>query len=286
MKKTGKTLISLVLVFVLAASLAACGKKSEGSGITIAVPNDTTNEARALLLLEELGYITLKEGAGITATVKDIQDNPYNITFKEVEAAQLPNVLKDVDYAVINSNYAIEADLSPVSDALAIEGSSSAYSNILAVKEGMEKYDAVKALVAALESQKVADFIAEKYEGAVVSVVENLTDGFDASVDYEKLSGATISVAASPTPHAEILKVAQEILAEKNITLKIVEYTDYVQPNNVVESDELDANYSQHGPYLEDFNKENGTHIVSAAAIHVEPIGIYGGKQTSLDAIQ
>ena len=185
MKKTGKTLISLVLVFVLAASLAACGKKSEGSGITIAVPNDTTNEARALLLLEELGYITLKEGAGITATVKDIQDNPYNITFKEVEAAQLPNVLKDVDYAVINSNYAIEADLSPVSDALAIEGSSSAYSNILAVKEGMEKYDAVKALVAALESQKVADFIAEKYEGAVVSVVENLTDGFDASVDYE-----------------------------------------------------------------------------------------------------
>ena len=286
MKKTGKTLISLVLVFVLAASLAACGKKSEGSGITIAVPNDTTNEARALLLLEELGYITLKEGAGITATVKDIQDNPYNITFKEVEAAQLPNVLKDVDYAVINSNYAIEADLSPVSDALAIEGSSSAYSNILAVKEGMEKYDAVKALVAALESQKVADFIAEKYEGAVVSVVENLTDGFDASVDYEKLSGATISVAAAPTPHAEILKVAQEILAEKNITLKIVEYTDYVQPNNVVESDELDANYFQHGPYLEDFNKENGTHIVSAAAIHVEPIGIYGGKQTSLDAIQ
>ena len=286
MKKTGKTLISLVLVFVLAASLAACGKKSEGSGITIAVPNDTTNEARALLLLEELGYITLKEGAGITATVKDIQDNPYNITFKEIEAAQLPNVLKDVDYAVINSNYAIEADLSPVSDALAIEGSSSAYSNILAVKEGMEKYDAVKALVAALESQKVADFIAEKYEGAVVSVVENLTDGFDASVDYEKLSGATISVAASPTPHAEILKVAQEILAEKNITLKIVEYTDYVQPNNVVESDELDANYFQHGPYLEDFNKENGTHIVSAAAIHVEPIGIYGGKQTSLDAIQ
>ncbi len=286
MKKTVKTIISLVLVFVLGASLMACGKKSEGSGITIAVPNDTTNEARALLLLEELGYITLKEGAGITATVKDIQENPYGITFKEVEAAQLPNVLKDVDYAVINSNYAIEADLNPVTDALAIEGSSSAYSNILAVKEGLESSDAVKALVAALESQKVADYIAEEYQGAVVSVVENPTDGFDASVDYDKLSGVTISVAASPTPHAEILKVAQEILAEKNITLKIVEYTDYVQPNNVVESDELDANYFQHGPYLDDFNKENGTHIVSAAAIHVEPIGIYGGKQTSLDAIQ
>lgn len=284
MKKTVRNLVALTLIFVLAVSMTACGKKS--GGITIAVPNDTTNEARALLLLEELGYITLKDGAGITATIKDIQDNPYNITFKEVEAAQLPNVLKDVDYAVINSNYAIEADLNPVSDSLAIEGSSSAYSNILAVKEGNESSKAIKALVAALESQKVVDFINEKYEGAVVSVVENPTDGFDASVDYESLSGATISVAASPTPHAEILKVAQEILAEKNITLKIVEYTDYVQPNNVVESDELDANYFQHGPYLDDFNQENGTHIVSAAAIHVEPIGIYGGKQSSLDAIK
>lgn len=284
MKKTVRNLVALTLIFVLAVSMTACGKKS--GGITIAVPNDTTNEARALLLLEELGYITLKDGVGITATIKDIQDNPHNITFKEVEAAQLPNVLKDVDYAVINSNYAIEAELNPVSDSLAIEGSSSAYSNILAVKEGNESSDAIKALVAALESQKVVDFINEKYEGAVVSVVENPTDGFDASVDYEALSGATISVAASPTPHAEILKVAQEILAEKNITLKIVEYTDYVQPNNVVESDELDANYFQHGPYLDDFNQENGTHIVSAAAIHVEPIGIYGGKQSSLDAIK
>ena len=124
MKKLAKTLITSALVIVLAVSLTACGKK--GGDLTIAVPNDTTNEARALLLLEELGYITLKDGAGITATIKDIQDNPHNINFKEVEAAQLPNVLPDVDFAVINSNYAIEADLNPVSDSLAIEGSSSA----------------------------------------------------------------------------------------------------------------------------------------------------------------
>lgn len=282
MKKLVKTLVTTALVLTLAVSLTAC-KKSEG--LTIAVPNDTTNEARALLLLQEQGYITLKDGAGITATIQDIQDNPYDITFKEVEAAQLPNVLQDVDYAVINSNYAIEADLNPMSDALAIEGSSSAYSNILAVKEGNETSDAIKALVAALESQKVADFITEKYEGAVVSTVDAPTDGFDASLDYAGLAGTTISVAASPTPHAEILKVAQEILAEKDITLEIVEYTDYVQPNNVVESGELDANYFQHTPYLDDFNAENGTHLVSASAIHVEPIGLYGGKQTSLDAI-
>lgn len=281
-----KKIVSLVLALVLIVSvftLTGCGSKS---GITIAVPNDTTNEARALLLLEDLGYIKLKDGAGITATILDIAENPHNIEFKEVEAAQLPNVLKDVDYAVINSNYAIEAKLNPTKDALALEGSSSAYGNILAVKEGNENSDLIKALVAALESQQVADFIAEKYDGAVVSTVDAPTDGFDASIDYAALAGQTVTVAASPTPHAEILAVAKEILAQKGITLSVTEFTDYVQPNNVVESGELDANYFQHVPYLDDFNAQNGTHIVSVASIHVEPLGIYGGKQTSLDAIK
>ena len=254
--------------------------------MTIAVPNDTTNEARALLLLQDNGYITLKDGAGITATVNDIAENPYDISFKEVEAAQLPNVLKDVDYAIINSNYAIDADLDPMSDSLLMEGSSSAYGNILAVKEGNEDSDAIKALVAALESQEVADFINTEYKGAVVSTVDNPGTGFDDAVDYDALAGTTISVAASPAPHAEILEVAKKILAEKDIALDIIEFTDYVQPNNVVESGEVDANYFQHTPYLDDFNAENGTHIVAAATIHVEPMGLYGGKQDSLDAIK
>ena len=193
--------------------------------------------------------------------------------------------MPDVDYAVINSNYAIEAGLNPTKDSLGIEGSASAYVNILAVKEGNEDSDLVKALAAALSSQKVADFIASEYDGAVVSVVENPTDGFDASIDYAALAGQKISVAASPTPHAEVLAVAKEILAEKDITLEIVEFTDYVQPNNVVESGEIDANYFQHIPYLDDFNAQNGTHIVSVAGIHVEPIALYGGRQTTLDAI-
>ena len=144
----------------------------------------------------------------------------------------------------------------------------------------------VKALVAAVSSQKVADFISGKYGGAVVSVVEKPTDGFDASVDYKALAGKTITVAASPTPHAEILAVAKEILAEKNIELKVIEYNDYIIPNEVVESGEVLANYFQHQPYLDDFNKEKGTHIVSAAAIHVEPMGLYGGKQKSLDEVK
>ncbi len=288
MKKTLSVILAAILTLSLVFSLASCssGSGEKSDGITIAVPNDTTNEARALLLLQEQGLIKLKDGAGITATVLDIEDNPYNIKINEVEAAQLPNVLKDVDYAVINSNFAIAADLNPSKDALALEGSSSAYSNIVAVKEGNEENPLVKALVAALSSKKVADFINEKYSGSVVSVVENPGDGFDSSLDYSALAGQTVSVAASPAPHAEILAVAKEILAQKNINLDIQEYSDYVVPNNVVEDGTLLANYFQHKPYLDDFNSENKTHLVSVAAIHVEPLGIYGGKQSSLDAVK
>ena len=282
-----KKIISLVLILAIALSaglaLASC---SDSSAITIAIPNDTTNEARALLLLEDLGIITLREGAGITATPLDVENNPFGVKFNEVEAAQLPNVLKDVDYAVINSNFAIDAGLNPAKDALGIEGSSSAYSNILAVKAGNEEKDIIKALKAALESKKVADFITAEYDGAVVSVVDETTDGFDATVDYEALSGEKVTVAASPAPHAEILAIAKDILAEKNITLEVIEFTDYVQPNNVVDSGEIDANYFQHVPYLDDFNAENGTEIVSVSAVHVEPLGIYGGKQTTLDLLK
>ena len=280
-----KTIALILAALLIVATFAACSS-SKDSNITIAVPNDATNEARALLLLQDKGYIKLKEGADIKATIKDIAENPNNIKFQEVEAAQIPNILKDVDYAVINSNYAISAGLNPVKDSLAIEGSSSAYANILAVKKGKEETDKIKALKAALESKKVADFITEKYDGAVVSTVENPGDGFDSSVDYGKLAGTKISVAASPTPHAEILAVAKEILAEKDITLDVKEFTDYVQPNKVVDSGEIDANYFQHLPYLEDFNEENKTEVVSVGAIHVEPMGFYGGKQTTLDALK
>ena len=283
MKKILTAIIAVVFTVALAAGFTACTK---ANGVVIAVPNDTTNEARALMLLEQQGFIKLKEGAGITATVRDIVENPYNIKFKEVEAAQLPSILQDVDYAVINSNYALDADLNPVKDALLTEGSSSAYSNIVAVKEGNEQTDKTKALVAALESQKVADFIASEYDGAVVSTVENPGDGYDETVDYAALAGQKITVAASPTPHAEILAVAKEILAAKDVELEVIEFTDYVQPNNVVDSGDVDANYFQHLPYLEDFNAQNGTHVVSVAAIHVEPMGLYGGKQTTLDALQ
>ena len=285
MKKTNKfTALILALVLTLTLALTGCGKK-DAAVIKIAVPNDTTNEARALLLLEEKGIIKLKDGAGITATKNDIVENPHNVEIVEAEAAQLPNVRQDVDYAVINSNYAINAGLNPLKDALAIEGSSSAYGNILCVKEGNEKQPKILALKAALESKDVADYIRSKYDGSVVSTVTAPTDGYDASVDYTALKGTTITIAASPPPHAEILEIAKTILAAKDIALDIQVYNDYVVPNTVVEDGTVDANYFQHLPYLEDFNKEQGTHIVSIATIHVEPMGLYGGKQTSLDTL-
>lgn len=279
-----KKLSAIILALITILALAGCGKAKKE--FTVAVPNDTTNEARALLLLEANGILKLKSGVGITATIQDIAENPYNIKFQEVEAAQIPNILKDVDYAVINSNYALDAGINPVKQSLVIEGSYSAYANILAVKQGNENEPKIKALIAALSSQKVADFIAQKYGGAVVSTVEKPGDGFDASLDYAALNGTTVSVAASPSPHAEILEVAKGILAEKGITLDIREFNDYVVPNNVVEDGTVDANYFQHVPYLDDFNAQNKTHIVSVAPIHVEPMGLYGGKQTSLDALK
>lgn len=168
-----KKIVSLALAAVLALGiLSGCGKK-DAATLQIAVPNDTTNEARALLLLEQEGLITLKEGAGITATKADIAENPKNLDIVELEASQLPVRLADVDMAVINGNYAIDAGLK-VSDAVAIEAAdgeaASAYVNVLAVEEGRENDPAIQALAAAMTSQEVKDFINDTYDGAVVAV--------------------------------------------------------------------------------------------------------------------
>lgn len=140
-------------------------------GATVAVPNDTSNEARALLLLEAQGLIKLKEGADLTVTKNDIVENPKNLNLYEVEAAQIPRVVEDVDIAVINGNYAIEAGFK-VSEALAVEDSESiaatTYGNVIAVREGHEKDENIVALVEALTSEEVKAYMEETYEGAVV----------------------------------------------------------------------------------------------------------------------
>lgn len=141
-------------------------------GAVIAVPNDTTNEGRALLLLQDLGLLTLKEDAGLEATPNDIASNPKNLQFKELEAAMLPQTIDEVDFSVINSNYALDAGLDPTKDALSSEDAQSdaaqAYTNIIAVKEGRENDEAIKALVAALQSDEIKAFIETTYKGSVV----------------------------------------------------------------------------------------------------------------------
>ena len=152
------------------------GKKKSldelAEGDIIALPNDTTNEARALKLLQDNGIITLKEDAGFEATVNDITDNPKKLEFRELEAAQIPHSLEDFAVAVINGNYALEAGYSAGKDAIAFEAADSeaakTYVNIIAVKEGNENLDKIKALVEVLKSDEIKKFINEKYDGAVI----------------------------------------------------------------------------------------------------------------------
>lgn len=141
-------------------------------GDSIAVPNDTTNEARALMLLQDNGIITLKDGAGLEATVNDIEENPHNIKIVELEAAQVARVVDETAYVVLNGNYALQAGFSVGKDALASEKSDSeadkTYVNVIAVKEGNEDSDAIKALIEVLKSDDIKDYINETYDGAVV----------------------------------------------------------------------------------------------------------------------
>jgi D-methionine transport system substrate-binding protein len=145
-------------------------------GDSIAIPNDTTNEARALLLLQDNGVITLKEGAGLTATVLDIESNPLNLNIVELEAAQVSRIREEVAFVVLNGNYALEAGLSVANDAIAFEASDSeaakTYVNIIAVKEGNEEQEGIEALVNVLKSDAIKQFILDQYDGAVIPFEE------------------------------------------------------------------------------------------------------------------
>ena len=173
-------------------------------GDSIAVPNDTTNEARALLLLQDNGIITLKDGAGLNATVKDIEENPHNVEIVELEAAQVARVTGETAYVVLNGNYALEADFSVAKDALAYEQADSeaakTYVNIIAVKEGNENSDKIKALVDVLKSDDIKDFINENYDGAVIP--------YDDSEDTEDAADSKDADSAEET--AETTEAAED----------------------------------------------------------------------------
>ena len=272
-----KKILALVVALVLTLSLTA----AFADGIKIAIPNDATNEGRALLLLQAYGVLKVDEKAGITATVNDITENPLGIEFTEVEAALVPNTLPDVDYAIINGNYALAAELPA---ALLYENAESPYVNVVSVNEADKDSDKAKALAAAVLSQKVVDYFAG-YEGQAISVVENPTDGFDATVDYDALKGETIKVVATLDPHSYVLEIAKEILAEKDITLEVTVVDDYVTPNTAVNDGDAFANFFAHQPYQDDFNAQNGTKLVTIAGVHVEPMGLYAGQKADLEAL-
>ena len=176
-EENGTHLVSVAAIHYEPFGIYPCKTKSLDAipdGATVAVPNDATNEARALQLLEANGLITLKEGAGLNATPNDIVDNPHNFQFLELEAAMLPTVTTEVDLAAINGNYALQAGFSSAKDAIALEDPDSeaaqTFANIIVVKEGHENDPAVKALVEALKSDAVRDYINNTYDGNVLPI--------------------------------------------------------------------------------------------------------------------
>lgn len=177
-------------------------------GDTIAVPNDTTNEARALLLLQDNGIITLKEGVGLEATVNDITENPYNVEIVELAAEQVARVAQETAFIVLNGNYALQAGYSVASDAIAYETSDSeaaqTYVNVIAVKEGNENLDSIKTLVEVLKSDEIKDFINTTYDGAVIPFEDDAAaQEAEADTEAAETEAVTEAVTEAATEAAE-----------------------------------------------------------------------------------
>ena len=279
-----KKIVSVILAAVLLAfCLSACGGKSAQT--TILIPDDDSNQTRALLLLAQEGLIVLPEGASVEngVSVLDIVDaKGFNI--QAAQADSLPSLLENADkgtVAVINYNYALGAGFR-TTDALAIEDASGdaalTYANIIAVRRGDETRPEILALVSALQSGAVDEYNAQTGAGIVA---------IPAGAEPQVYSGekVTLKVGASSTPHAELLELVKPALAEQGIELEIVIYDDYVLPNTALQDGTLDANYFQHTPYLNSFNEKNGTDLVSAGLIHYEPFGIYSKTVSSIGEI-
>lgn len=282
-----KKLAIILAVALLALSIAACGQSAAlaantAKATTILVPDDESNQTRALLLLAQENLITLPEGASVDSGVNvlDIVD-AKGFEIKAAQADAIPGLLDNADdgtLAVINYNYALGAGFK-TSDALAIEDASGnaaqTYANIIAVRRGDETRPEILALVAALQNGAVDEYNARTGAG-IVPITGDAAEA--AAVE----GGVKLTVGASSTPHAELLELVKPALAEQGIELNIVIYDDYVLPNTALQDGTLDANYFQHTPYLNSFNESNGTDLVSAGLIHYEPFGIYSKTVSSL----
>ena len=218
--------------------------------------------------------------------------NPHGYVITPVEAANLPLNLPDLDLAVINGNFALEAKLNETCPAIAIESfdeeTSIRRTNYLAVKEGNENSDKIKALVAAITSEDVKAYIEGTYKGAVITSFIDAEGKPVAGGEIPDAAGddTRITVGATLVPHAEILNnVIADVLKAHGWELKVVEFNDYVLPNTSLEEGELDANYFQTLGYLNGQNEERGLHLVASVGVHIEPMGVYSQKFASLQEI-
>ena len=285
-----KKLAIILAVALLALSIAACGQSAapaaeSAKSTTILVPDDESNQTRALLLLAQEGLIALPEGASVESGVNilDIVDaKGFNI--QAAQADSIPALLDNADagtVAVINYNSALGAGFK-TTDALAIEDASGdaaqTYANIIAVRRGDETRPEILALVAALQDGAVDAYNDQTGAGIVPIKADTASAApFEGSVK--------LTVGASSTPHAELLELVKPKLAKQGIELDIVIYDDYVLPNTALQDGTLDANYFQHTPSLNSFNESNGTDLVSAGLIHYEPFGIYSKTVSALSEI-
>lgn len=252
--------------------------------------NRTIRFLSAALLTLSLVGCSSGQAEPAAASTSSVNPKGYQIT--PIEAANLPLNLPDLDVAVINGNFALEAKLNETHPAISIEEfdaeTSVRRTNYIAVKEGNEESEKTKALVAAITSDDVKAYIENTYKGAVItSFIDaegNPVSGgeiADAPADDNK-----ISVGATLVPHAEILKnVISDVLAAHGWELEVVEFNDYVQPNTALEEGELDANYFQTLGYLNGQNEERSMHLVASVGVHIEPMGVYSDKYTSLEEL-
>ena len=272
-----KKIFIIVTTLLLFFTLSGCGEKK----ISIGVPNDATNEARALLLLDDLGFIVVDKTKGINITKNDIIDSK-NVKIVELSAEQLPVRLQDLDYAVINGNYALSGGVADKLIEGCVEASDSiaaqTYGNIIAVQAGNEATDKTKALISALKQDNIKQYINNTYNGLVLPRPTE-----DIALEFANGNNTKIIVGASSTPHAEILEQAKAYLLERGYVLEIRVFTDYVMPNIALDEGSIDANYFQHLPYLESFNESNDTNIVSVLNVHYEPLGLYSVRHTSIN---
>ena len=278
MKKLKKLFVCSLLLS-LSFCFFACGSAQK----TILVPNDGSNCTRALFLLEENGYIRLKDGVKPTDNLSDLDiadSRGYNV--KLVEAGLIPAQLKtggENTLAVINGNYALSAGIS-VLKAIALENAqgeaAKLYANVLAVKAENETNAKTLALKAALESESCYNFIKSEFGGAVLP---SFTPD-NADIPAPETQNDEITVAASSTPHARILEHVKPLLEQKGWKLTISVFDDYVLPNVAVFNGSLNANFFQHVPFMNTYNAEKKADLVAVTAVHYEPFGLYDFSAT------